>query len=348
MNLSALRAGLVGAVGLALIAAQDPPKSEPQPDYPEPPPLVAESIVDGRFEHGHFEYLRGSFPEASPHETAQYVELKAWQEQCKERGRKRLEAELAAMGVTLIDDRFVTGEASLCRQVVSAALFKDRFATYEDLHTASVEARLVFATLVESIRQADLRAAPSKPTFAEKLRLRTVGEQLLRISFDWGRVSNGDLRLPQLSEDAKVVFNALVIAETRRTDNENTSWLKDRVEESGWPTISKVGKDASFDAWLLAQHADADPAFQLKALRLMEPLVEAGEVSKRNYAYLYDRIMLKLNGKQRYGTQVECVDGKLAPQALEEPEQLDGLRAEVDLDTFAEYLTLFPESCGDT
>jgi hypothetical protein len=35
----------------------------------------------------------------------------------------------------------------------------------------------------------------------------------------------------------------------------------------------------------------------------MEPLVAQGEVTKQNYAYLYDRIMLKLAGKQRYATQ---------------------------------------------
>ncbi len=42
----------------------------------------------------------------------------------------------------------------------------------------------------------------------------------------------------------------------------------------------------------------------------MEPLILSGEVSKGDYAYLYDRVMLKISGKQRYGTQAMCLDGK--------------------------------------
>ncbi|MEL6542894.1 MAG: DUF6624 domain-containing protein [Pseudomonadota bacterium] len=345
----ALRAGLAGALSLALVAAQDPPQvgqAVGEADYPDPPAIVAERIVDGRFEPGHFEYLRGYFPEASAEEKAQYAELEVWLEDCRTEGRERLDTELAALGVTLTDDRFVSAQAPLCRQVFPAGQFQDRFATYAQLRSASLEARLVFSTLVESIRLAELRVVPAEPTYAEKLRVRTLGEQLLRISYRWGRGPVDDIRVPQLSEDERVVFNALVIGETRRADYENTSWLKARVEEAGWPTISQVGQRASGDAWLLVQHADADPAFQLKALRLMEPLIAQDEVSEKDYAYLYDRIMLKLNGKQRYGTQVQCLDGKLAPQPLEEPERLDELRAEVDLSTFAEYLELFPATCG--
>src|SRR3546814_19820645 len=60
--------------------------------------------------------------------------------------------------------------------------------------------------------------------------------------------------------------------------------------------LSTVGKDASHAAWLRVQHADADAAWQLRALRLMEPLAQMREASRSNYAYLYDRIMLKLAG----------------------------------------------------
>jgi hypothetical protein len=99
-------------------------------------------------------------------------------------------------------------------------------------------------------------------------------------------------------------------------DHANTEWLKGIVAERGWPTISQVGEEAAFNAWLLVQHADHDPLFQLRSLRLMEPLVAQGEVTKQNYAYLYDRIMLKLAGKQRYATQVMCRDGgEAAPAA---------------------------------
>lgn len=77
----------------------------------------------------------------------------------------------------------------------------------------------------------------------------------------------------------------------------------------------------------------------------MEPLVAEGEVSKGNFAYLYDRIMLKLNGEQRYATQMSCRDGAYVPQPLEEAGRVDELRAEMELDPLSEYLTNFPASC---
>jgi hypothetical protein len=108
-----------------------------------------------------------------------------------------------------------------------------------------------------------------------------------------------------------------------------------------------VGKKAAGRAWLLVQHADHDPAFQLTALRLMEPLVVKGEVSKPDYAYLYDRIMLKLNGKQRFGTQFGGCDGeeyKLRP--LEDEKQLAILRAEYELQLISEYRASMKKMAG--
>lgn len=115
----------------------------------------------------------------------------------------------------------------------------------------------------------------------------------------------------------------------------------------GWPKISTVGEEASRSAWLLVQHADADPPFQLRALRLMEPLVASGEVSKSDYAYLYDRVMLKIAGKQRYGTQATCRGGNRVPQPLESESSVDSRRAEVGLPPISEYLALMQNQFGN-
>lgn len=129
-------------------------------------------------------------------------------------------------------------------------------------------------------------------------------------------------------------------------DRENTEWLKQIVKAQGWPKRSEVGNDAAHEAWLLVQHADADPAFQLMVLRAMEPLVPSGEVSKSDYAYLYDRVMLKITGKQRYGTQATCDNGQRVPQPLEDEKALNRLRAEVGLAPVAEYLDGMDKSYG--
>lgn len=53
-------------------------------------------------------------------------------------------------------------------------------------------------------------------------------------------------------------------------DKQNTDYLEKVVDEGGWPTISKVGDEASQVAWLLVQHADHKPEFQAKCLELLK------------------------------------------------------------------------------
>lgn len=97
-----------------------------------------------------------------------------------------------------------------------------------------------------------------------------------------------------------------------------------------------MGEQAAKQAWLLVQHADHDPVFQLEALQLMEPLVAHGEVSPQDFAYLTDRVMLKLTGKQRYGTQFQCVGGQHVPQPIEDEAAVDRLRRQAGMETQAE------------
>src|SRR5262245_47910462 len=52
------------------------------------------------------------------------------------------------------------------------------------------------------------------------------------------------------------------VHECERIDRENTARLKQIIDRIGWPTISRVGAQASSAAWLLVQHADAEPEFQ--------------------------------------------------------------------------------------
>lgn len=125
-------------------------------------------------------------------------------------------------------------------------------------------------------------------------------------------------------------------------DAVNTARLKSIVAESGWPSQSLVGSDGAEAAWLLAQHADADPAFQRSVLALIEPLVAAGEVKASSYAYLWDRT----HDPQRYGTQGRCrQDGKWEPRAIEDPDHVDARRAQVGLSPMAEYRGMVSKHC---
>lgn len=141
-----------------------------------------------------------------------------------------------------------------------------------------------------------------------------------------------------LSEDEKVV-HAELWAEVARIDAENTQWLKDIVSERGWLTYSDVGVDGGDAAWLILQHADADPALQRRCLNLMTTLPK-NEVSQTSVAMLTDRVLLAEGKNQIYGTQFVVRNGEWVPLRLEDSQNVDVRRAEVGLPPMAEYKAL--------
>jgi len=120
-------------------------------------------------------------------------------------------------------------------------------------------------------------------------------------------------------------------------DTANTQRLKEIVAKRGWPGVSLVGKDGASAAWLLVQHADRDREFQKKCLGLMKELLPKGEVSKPNFAYLTDRVLVAEKKQQLYGTQFHTVAGKLVPQPIEDEAKVDARRKEMGLGTLEEY-----------
>lgn len=160
-----------------------------------------------------------------------------------------------------------------------------------------------------------------------------VGEQVLRLSFaDEG----GGPVTREVAAAARPMLEALLWTEIDRRDEANTEWLRTEIGRTGWPTRKTVGGAGAEAAWLLVQHPDHDPAFQARMLAMMAPLAQRGEVSRANYAFLYDRVMMKITGRQRYATQYRCRAGRWEPMALEDPARADAFRKEAGLGTVAE------------
>jgi hypothetical protein len=130
-------------------------------------------------------------------------------------------------------------------------------------------------------------------------------------------------------------------------DKANTRRLKEIVDEYGWPGTSLVGFRASRSAWLIAQHADRDLAFQKHALELMQDM-PSDEVVQRDVAYLNDRVLVAEGKKQRYGTQFECRDGELVPRTpIADEEDVDARRRSLDMEPLADYKRSFIETYGE-
>jgi hypothetical protein len=120
-------------------------------------------------------------------------------------------------------------------------------------------------------------------------------------------------------------------------DYKNTQRMKEIIAEIWWPTISKVGREGASYTWLLVQHADHDTEFQKKCLTLMRATWNQ-EVTKRDIAYLDDRIATSEGREQMYGTQFtrKSPTGRLQPFPIFDRENLNKRRQEVGLDTFEE------------
>ncbi len=120
-------------------------------------------------------------------------------------------------------------------------------------------------------------------------------------------------------------------------DKKNTEKMREIIDEIGWPSASKVGKDASIAAWLLVQHADHDVDFQSRCLSLIQEL-PVGEVRPQDIALLTDRIRVNSGQPQVYGTQFREVGGKHVPKDIEDIETVDERRKVMGLDTLEENI----------
>lgn len=119
-------------------------------------------------------------------------------------------------------------------------------------------------------------------------------------------------------------------------DQKNTARLKEIVEAIGWPTIPEFGTEAAHCAWLIVQHATAEPAFMKQCLKLMKD-ARQGDVAPADIAYLEDRLLTMEGKPQIYGTQFRTIDGATEPFPIADPEHVDERRARVGLETYAEY-----------
>lgn len=129
-------------------------------------------------------------------------------------------------------------------------------------------------------------------------------------------------------------------------DIEHTKQLKRIIARYGWPTIPMVGVEASNNAWLIAQHADHDRAFQKQCLTLLKSM-PAGEISLHNIAYLEDRLLVAEHKPQLYGTQFQGVGAKLKPQPIHDRAHVNERRKGMGLGTLAEYKELMLKTYGD-
>lgn len=84
--------------------------------------------------------------------------------------------------------------------------------------------------------------------------------------------------------------------------------------------------------FMIVQHAVHDRPFQEEVLSRLKKLYPLGLTAPRNYAFLYDRLRFLVGKPERYGTQGSCRDGEAVDGQLEDPENVDRLRASMGME----------------
>lgn len=131
------------------------------------------------------------------------------------------------------------------------------------------------------------------------------------------------------------------IKQMMQVDAEHLPRIKAIIAEHGFPTRELVGRDGVDAAWLLVQHADADPAFQEQVLSAITPRVQAGEISRHQFILLADRVLAGQGKPQRYGSQLLAQEGQWVPKPIEAPEsEVDQRRKAMGEMPLADYICM--------
>ena len=129
--------------------------------------------------------------------------------------------------------------------------------------------------------------------------------------------------------------------EMERLHHRNADILNQVIDTIGYPTIDKVGKEASEAAWLVIQHSIGCPDFMKKCAKLLRNAVCENRADPKNLAYLTDRIAAFEGKPQLYGTQFDWDEnGELSPNLLDDATNVNRRRTSIGLTTLEEQTAL--------
>ncbi|MBR6629024.1 MAG: hypothetical protein IKL03_03565 [Bacteroidaceae bacterium] len=137
----------------------------------------------------------------------------------------------------------------------------------------------------------------------------------------------------------------MLVEEEERTDSLNRVAV-DSLLQNGWP--EGLSEQSNQTIWLIIDHGDVE--YQERYLPLIEQQAMRGIISLADYATLSDRVNVRRQRPQRYGTQTGYTqrDGETFTYVypIEDIAKLDSLRLSVGLDSMHIYLRQVSETLG--
>jgi hypothetical protein len=119
----------------------------------------------------------------------------------------------------------------------------------------------------------------------------------------------------------------------------NTEELKKLISEFGFLKLIEEERYLN-KVWLIAQHSDHDPDFQLQCLGLMLPFLGKKKDLLMYCTFLIDRLLIGRKANQIYGTQL---DGKIEKPDTFSHIDLNKLRENVGLEPIEKYIKKMEE-----
>lgn len=174
-----------------------------------------------------------------------------------------------------------------------------------------------------------------------KILTMAVLDQYLRASFE-GRIPYDGI--DPLSRASRARVSQYVSWQTCQYSISHARELYSIVSKRGWPK----NKDLSDAAWLIAQHADAEPEIQRKLAIAMKKSTNSdlNTTRKVEYAMIMDRIDVNSGKRQYYGTQGHCVEtGVWSPYPIRRASDVDRRRLSIDLPPLEVYVASMKRRC---
>jgi hypothetical protein len=126
-------------------------------------------------------------------------------------------------------------------------------------------------------------------------------------------------------------------------DKENQQYIGKLLDSCGWPvSLTSIENNTIF---LVIDHADI--SFMDKYFPVLKTQMEKGTVTKTDFFTLEDRMLMRKNQKQRYGTQSIKADGKIMIWPIEDPDKLDDRRKSAGFLPMHEYMKMLESTYGN-
>jgi hypothetical protein len=130
------------------------------------------------------------------------------------------------------------------------------------------------------------------------------------------------------------------------SDQVNIEKLIQIIENYGFPTLEMVGFDAMNGLFYIIQHSQ-DLSFQEQMLPNIKLATENKSLSPDAFAYLYDRLQIRKDKKQLYGTQVKSLDmdnNEVIFFPIEDSLNIDQRRLKFGMEPFFLYRKIIQKS----